>query len=76
MYDVKYFAKHLRTTIAEISYLLISFKITYDAIRLPITDMMRLTDCSYGGEVARLGGTTRLGKMIFISRSYGIFYLS
>ena len=31
---------------------------------------------SYGGELARLGGLARLGKMIFITRSYGIFCLS
>ena len=35
-----------------------------------------LRDCSYGGELARLGGLTRLGEMIFIPHSYGIFYLS
>ena len=33
-------------------------------------------DCSYGGELARLGGPARLGEMIFVPRSYGIFYLS
>ena len=32
--------------------------------------------CSYGGELARLGGLAHLGEMIFIPRSYGIFYLS
>ena len=34
--------------------------------------------CSYGGELARLGGEglARLGEMIFILRSYGIFYPS
>ena len=32
--------------------------------------------CSYEGELARLGGLARLGEMIFIPRSYGIFYLS
>ena len=35
-----------------------------------------LRGCSYGGELARLGGLAHLGEMIFISRSYGIFYLS
>ena len=34
------------------------------------------SDCSYGGELARLGGLARLGEIIFIPRSYGIFYLS
>ena len=32
--------------------------------------------CSYGGEWARLSGLARLGEMIFIPRSHGIFYLS
>ena len=32
--------------------------------------------CLYGGELARLGLLDRLGEMIFIPRSYGIFYLS
>ena len=32
--------------------------------------------CSYGGKLAPLGGLARLGEMIFIPRSYGIFYLS
>ena len=32
--------------------------------------------CSYGGELARLGGLAHLDEMTFISRSYGIFYLS
>ena len=32
--------------------------------------------CSYGGELAQLGGLARLGEVIFITRSYGIFYLS
>ena len=32
--------------------------------------------CSYGGELARLGGLARLGEIIFIPRSYGILYLS
>ena len=32
--------------------------------------------CSYGCELARLGGLARLGEMIFIPRSYGIFHLS
>ena len=31
---------------------------------------------SYGGELTRLGGLARLGKMIIITRSYGIFCLS
>ena len=31
---------------------------------------------SYGGELAGLGGLARQGEMIFIPRSYGIFYLS
>ena len=31
---------------------------------------------SYGGELARLGGLACQGEMIFIPRSYGIFYLS
>ena len=35
-----------------------------------------LRGCSYGGELARLGGLPRLGEMIFILRSYGIFYIS
>ena len=30
-------------------------------------------DC--GGELARLGGLACLGEVIFIPRSYGIFYL-
>ena len=33
-------------------------------------------DCSHGGELARLGGLARLGEIIFIARSYEIFYLS
>ena len=32
--------------------------------------------CSYWGELAWLGGLARLGEMVFIPRSYGIFYLS
>ena len=36
----------------------------------------QLTGCSYGGQLARLDGLARLGEMIFIPRSYGIFYLS
>ena len=32
--------------------------------------------CSYGGELARLSGLARLGEMIFIPHSHGIFYLS
>ena len=43
MYDVKCLAKkHLRTTIAEISHPVISFKIThdcYDVLRLYMADM-------------------------------------
>ena len=35
-----------------------------------------LRGCSYGSELARLGGLARLGEMIFIPRSCGIFYLS
>ena len=35
-----------------------------------------LRGCSYGSELARLGGLPRLVEMIFIPRSYGIFYLS
>ena len=34
-----------------------------------------LRGCSYGGELARLDGLAHLGKMIFIPRSYGNFYL-
>ena len=33
-------------------------------------------DCSYGRELARLGDLARLGEMIFVPRSYGIFNLS
>ena len=49
MYDVKYLAKkHLRTTIAQISYLLICFKITYDVIRLRMVDIITLRKkCPY-----------------------------
>ena len=36
----------------------------------------RLRSCSYGGELAHLGGLAHLGEMIFIPRSYEIFYLS
>ena len=36
----------------------------------------QLTGCSYGDQLARLDGLARLGEMIFIPRSYGIFYLS
>ena len=32
--------------------------------------------CSYGDELARLGGLAHLDEMTFISRSCGIFYLS
>ena len=32
--------------------------------------------CSYGGDLARLSGLARLGEMIFIPRSSGIFYFS
>ena len=35
-----------------------------------------LTGCSYGGELAQLGGLACLGVMVFISRSHRIFYLS
>ena len=35
-----------------------------------------LRGCLYGSQLARLGGLARLGEMIFIPRSYGIFYLS
>ena len=35
-----------------------------------------LRGCSYGGELARSGGLARLDEMIFIPRSYGMFYLS
>ena len=37
---------------------------------------MSIRGCSYGGELARLGGLARLGEMIFIPRLYGILYLS
>ena len=33
-------------------------------------------DCSYGGELAQLDGLALLGEVIFIPRSYGMFYLS
>ena len=33
-----------------------------------------LRGCSYGAELARLAGLARLGEMIFIPRSYGIFH--
>ena len=36
----------------------------------------KIRGCSYGGELAWLGGLARLGEIIFIPRSYGIFYLS
>ena len=36
----------------------------------------KLRGCSYGDELAELDGLVRLGEMIFIPRSYGIFYLS
>ena len=36
----------------------------------------KLRGCSYGGELARLGGLAYLGETIFIPRSYGISYLS
>ena len=32
-----------------------------------------LWGCSYGGELAQLGELARLGKMIFIPRSYGSY---
>ena len=35
-----------------------------------------LKGCSYAGELAQLTRLARLGEMIFIPRSYGIFYLS
>ena len=35
-----------------------------------------LRGCSYGGELAQLGGLAHLGEIIFIPRSYGIFCLS
>ena len=34
-----------------------------------------LKGCSYGGELAQLGGLPRLVEMIFIPRSYRIYYL-
>ena len=37
---------------------------------------IRLRGSSYGGELARLSGLARLGEMIFIPCSHGIFYLS
>ena len=40
------------------------------------TFFIELRGCSYGGELARLRGLARLGEMIFIPRSHGIFYLS
>ena len=39
-------------------------------------EKIRLRGCSYGGELTRLGGLARVGEMIFIPRSHGIFYLS
>ena len=36
----------------------------------------KLRGYSYGDELAELDGLARLGEMIFIPRSYGIFYLS
>ena len=39
-------------------------------------EKIRLRGCPYGGELTRLGGLARVGEMIFIPRSYGIFYLS
>ena len=38
------------------------------------TSQILLSGPSYGGELARLGGLTRLGEMVFIPCSYGIFY--
>ena len=35
-----------------------------------------LRGCSYGGELARLSGLARPGKMVFIPRSHVIVYLS
>ena len=57
---MKDFASFTRNICAEISFF----------------DKFKLWDCSYGGELARLGGLDRLGEMIFIPRSDGIFYLS
>ena len=37
--------------------------------------LMLLRACSNEGQLARLGGLARLGEMIVIPRSYGIFYL-
>ena len=37
--------------------------------------LVLLRSSSYWSELARLGGLSRLGEMIFIPRSYGIFYL-
>ena len=37
---------------------------------------MKLRGCSYGGELARLGGLAYLGETTFIPSSYGISYLS
>ena len=39
-----------------------------------VTSQILLSGTSYGGELARLGGLTRLGEMVFIPCSYGIFY--
>ena len=39
-------------------------------------EILSLRGCSYGGELARLRGLAQLGEMVFIPRSYGIFYLS
>ena len=35
-----------------------------------------VTGCLYGSELSRLGGLNDQDEMIFIPRSYGIFYLS
>ena len=36
----------------------------------------QIRGCSYEKELARLGGLAHLDELIFISRSYGIFYLT
>ena len=43
---------------------------------LDVINVWPLRGCSYGGELARLAGLARLGEMIYIPRSYGIFYHS
>ena len=47
-----------------------------DAELLGITLDNNLRGCSYDGELPRLGGLPRLVEMIFVPRSYGIFYLT